>query len=74
MDFEPQYNSLCKRLVEQQKVVKDLMASRRKAALEEHKLNTPATQSLQRERGIRTQPGNNPIERAHSRAQEMRNA
>jgi hypothetical protein len=46
MEFERQYNSLCKRLVDQQQVVKDLMASRRKAALEEHKLNTPATQSL----------------------------
>jgi hypothetical protein len=46
MEFERQYNSLCKRLVEQQRFVKDLMASRRKAALDEHKLNTPATQSL----------------------------
>jgi hypothetical protein len=46
MEFERQNNSFCKRLVEQQKVIKDLMASRRKAALEEHKLNTPTTQSL----------------------------
>ena len=49
------------------------MVARRKAALEEHQLNMPATESQQRERGPRAQPAPDPIARAHSKAQMMRN-
>jgi hypothetical protein len=49
------------------------LAARRKAALEEHQLNMPATESQQRERGLRAQPAPDPIARAHSKAQMMRN-